>query len=311
MKIFIIKPSSFGDIVQALPCANALKQTYCGCEISWVVFSSWEALFKICGDVDKVIVWDKKRGLKGFFEVLKKVKKTEYDVIIDLQGLLRSAFLARFAKAKIKLGVPGMKEFSNLLIKEVSPKKACFNAIFRNLEPVCFLTGKIFKPEVNIKISNDIKERVEEILQNNGLCAEDFITLLPFARGKGKDWSLSNYCKLVDIITKKYTSMRIVILGLECNFGKIQSNKVIDLCGKTTTEELAGVLLKSKVAVGGDTGSMHLAAVLQTPSVFIFASSDIHTYIGRFSLIKNYSNPDNINDIKPERVFGEIEKWIK
>ncbi|GHT60515.1 lipopolysaccharide heptosyltransferase I [Endomicrobiia bacterium] len=352
MKILIIKPSSFGDIIQALPCANALKQAYCGCEISWVVFNNWEPLLKICCDVDKIITWDREKGLKGFFEVLKKVKKIEYDIIVDLQGLLRSAALAKFAKAKIKLGVPGMKEFSNFLIKEVYPKKSCLNATLRNLEPVHFLTGKIFKPEVNIKINDDIEKNVKKILQDNGLYVDchceqsynavknpkrinilpaktlkydkhqeasnkfskDFITLLPFARGKGKDWSIPNYCKLIDIITKKYTSMHIVILGLKCDFGKIRSSKVVDLCGKTTIEELAGVLLKSKVAVGADTGSMHLAAVLQTPSVFVFGSSDINEtspYIGHFSLIENYSNPDNINDIKPESVFAEIEKWIK
>jgi ADP-heptose:LPS heptosyltransferase len=317
MKILIIKPSSFGDIIQALPCASALKQAYYGCEISWVVFSDWESLFKICRDVDKIITWDRRKGLKGFFEVLKKVKKTEYDIVIDLQGLLRSAALAKLARAKIKLGVPGMKEFSNVLIKEVYPKKSSLNATLRNLEPVRFLTGKIFKPEVNIKIGNDIEKNVKKILQDNGLyadCHRDFIALLPFARGRGKNWSISNYYRLIDIITKEYTNMHIVILGLKRDFGKIRSDKVIDLCGKTTIEELTGVLLKSKVAVGADTGSMHLSAVLQVPSVFIFGSSDINEtspHIGRFSLIRNYNNSDNINDIKPESVFTKIKKWIK
>ena len=129
MKILIIKPSSFGDIVQALPCANALKLSYPGCEITWVVFKGWEDLISLCSDVDKTIVWDRKKGIKGFFEVLKIIRQTEYDLIFDLQGLLRSALLAKFAKGKNKIGVSGMKEFSNILIKEAYPENAKINLL--------------------------------------------------------------------------------------------------------------------------------------------------------------------------------------
>jgi ADP-heptose:LPS heptosyltransferase len=312
MKILIIKPSSFGDIIQALPCAYALKRAYCNCEISWVVFRDWESLLKICSDVDKIITWDRVGKLRAFFKVLKKIRETEYDVIIDLQGLIRSAALAKFAKAKRKIGVSGMKEFSSFLIKEIYPKKANINATLRNLEPVRFLTGKIFKPEVNMKIASDTDNI--NIMKNKKIFG-DFIAFLPFARGKGKDWGISNYCKLIDLVKTKYTNMQIVVLGLSSDFGKIQSDKILDLCGKTTIEELAGILLKSRVVIGADTGPMHLASVLQTPSIFIFgAASDINEtspYIGRFSLLKNEDNYDIISDIKPENVFVELEKWIK
>jgi ADP-heptose:LPS heptosyltransferase len=309
LKILIIKPSSFGDIIQALTCANALKQAYRDCEISWVVFKEWEILLKICPDVDKIITWDRKKGLKGFFEILNKVRETKYDIIIDLQGLLRSALLAKFAKAEIKIGVSGMKEFSGVLIKEVYPKKGNINATFRNLEPVCFLTGKTFKPAVNIKINST----ADNILLDNEVFG-DFISFLPFARGKGKNWDVSNYYKLIDLMQKNFINTKILILGSTADFRKIQSDKVIDLCGKTGIEELARILLKSKVAIGADTGPMHLSAVLKTPSVFIFGVSDIDEtspYIGNFSLLVNKNNSKNINDIKPESVFNEIKKWIK
>ncbi|MDR3071145.1 MAG: glycosyltransferase family 9 protein [Endomicrobium sp.] len=337
MKILIIKPSSFGDIIQALPCANALKLAYHACEITWVVFSDWEPLLKMCTDVDKIILWDRKKGLKGFWETLRQVKSVEYDLIIDLQGLLRSAFLAKFASAKIKIGVPGMKEFSSFLIKEVYPKRAMMNATLRNLETVRFLTGKTFSPKINIKISDESQKIAKIILRTNGLLKDtcsigldeknvfkqqcdkqeqisDFIALLPFARGKGKDWGVLNYHKLVDLIEKKYSNMYVVVLGSVQDFGKIQSNKVIDLCGKTGIEELASILLQSRVTIGADTGPMHLSAVLQRPSVFIFGSSNSNETspcIGNFSVVIDKNNPKNINAIKPESVFVEITKWIK
>jgi ADP-heptose:LPS heptosyltransferase len=346
MEILIIKPSSFGDIVQALPCANALKQYYSGCRISWVVFSNWESVLKICSDVDEIIVWDRKKNLRGFFETLKQTRRIKYDLIIDLQGLFRSAFLAKLSSAKIKIGVPKMKEFGNFLVRQVYSENKLMNATLRNLETVRFLTGKTFNPKVNLKLSSVSKRKAEHILKkevhkfcnskkNNsmledlddqmiGFCCnkiqqkvlksfENFISLLPFARGKGKDWSISNYHKLIDLIVKEY-GMRIVVLGAVESFGKIQSSKIVDLCGKTTIEELASILSKSKIAIGADTGPMHLASVLQIPSVFIFGASNVNETapcIGQFSLILNKDNPKNINDIKPETVFAEIKKWVK
>ncbi|MDR2666185.1 MAG: glycosyltransferase family 9 protein [Endomicrobium sp.] len=309
MKVLIIKPSSFGDIIHALPCAEAFKKIYCNCEISWVVFSMWTSVLRICPDVDKVISWSRRKGLIGFFEVLKKINEKEYDLIIDLQGLLRSALLAKFAKAKVKIGAPGMKEFSNLLIKEVYPQSANLNAMLRNLEPIRFLTGKNYHPEINIKVNSCM----DKILQDNKIFGE-FISFIPFARGKGKDWSVYNYHKLINLIKNEYFDMQIIVLGSIKDFGKINSNKVVDLCGKTSIEELAAVLLKSKVNIGADTGPMHLSAVLQVPSIFIFGASDInktYPYIGKSSLLWNKSSPKNIDCIEPNDVFIEIKKWIK
>ncbi|MDR3306261.1 MAG: glycosyltransferase family 9 protein [Endomicrobium sp.] len=309
MNILIIKPSSFGDIVQALPCANALKQAYSDCNISWVVFKNWEKILKLCPDIGEVIIWDRQRGIRGFLDVLRSVRQSEYDIIIDLQGLLRSAFLAKFAKAKIKVGVPGMKELSNLLIKEAYPEKADTNATLRNLETIRFLTGETFQHEVNIKINAD----VNRILNDNGV-SKEFIAFAPFARGKGKNWSVDNYHKLIGLIKRKFAYMQIVVLGAKSDFGGIQSNEVVDLCGKTSIEELAGVLSKSKAVVGADTGPTHLSAVLNVPSVFIFGRSDINEtapFLGRFSLLINKEDEDNISAVKPETVFLEIEKWIR
>ncbi|MCL2798749.1 MAG: glycosyltransferase family 9 protein [Endomicrobia bacterium] len=302
MKILIIKPSSFGDIVQALPCANALKLAYPDCEITWVVFKGWQDLISLCSDVDKIIVWDRKKGIKGFFEVLKTARQTEYDLIFDLQGLLRSALLAKFANGKNQIGVSGMKEFSGILIKEAYPENAKINATLRNLKTISFITKKEFPVNVNIKT------------ESNSLMDGNYISLIPFARGKGKDWNIENYFKFIDLIIKRLPGLKIAVLGSKSDYGKINSDKIIDLCGKTDIKQLASVLAGSKAAVGADTGPMHLSSVLQIPSVFIFGDSDINEtspYIGRFSLLINKDNPADINKVMPEEVFSEVEKWIK
>jgi ADP-heptose:LPS heptosyltransferase len=288
----------------------ALKKVYPGCNVSWVVFKQWEELLGIFPDIDNVIAWDRKKGISGFFFSLKEIKKTEFDLIIDLQGLMRSAMLAKMAKGKVKLGVPGMKEFGNLLITEAYPENAKMNATLRNLEPIRFLTGKDFPPEINIKINTDTLNKAGEILKEAGI-AGHFAAFMPFARGKGKDWSTENYLKLIDLVNEKYPSFDIVFFCSNDDYGKIKSDKVKDICGITNLQEFSAVLSKASVAVGADTGSMHLASILGVPSVFIFGDSDINEtapHIGKFSLLINKENRKEINKINPRDVFDEIIK---
>ncbi|MDR1695512.1 MAG: glycosyltransferase family 9 protein [Endomicrobium sp.] len=303
MKILIIKPSSFGDIVQALPCANALKLAYPGCEITWVVFKGWQDLISLCPDIDKTIVWDRKKGIKGFLEALKTVRQTGYDAVFDLQGLFRSALLAKFSESKNKIGVSGMKEFSGILIKEAYPENSKINATLRNLKTISYFTKRDFPAKANLKVESGA-----------AVTGGNYISLVPFARGGGKDWSIENYLSLINLISAKFPDLKITVLGSKSDYGKIKSGKVTDLCGKTDIKRLAQVLAGAKAAVGADTGPMHLSSVLQTPSVFIFGASDINEtapYIGRFSLLANKQNPEDLDKITPEEVFAEVEKWIK
>ncbi|MDR2860562.1 MAG: glycosyltransferase family 9 protein [Elusimicrobiota bacterium] len=313
MKVLIIKPSSFGDIVQALPCADALKRSFDNVHISWVAFNQWKDILKLCPDIDEIIGWDRTGGIKEFLRLIKFLRKTKYDFVFDLQGLLRSASLAKFIKADNKIGVSGMKELSNLLIKEVYPQNAKINATLRNLEIIRYAAKKVLEPAVNIKFDIETIRQSEKILTDAGIFG-DFIVLQPFARGKGKDWSIENYKKFIDLWVQNYPSVKIVVLGTQKDFGSICKDGIFDLCGKTDLKQLAAVLSKSKAAIGADTGSMHLAAMLNIPSVFIFGNSNINEtapYIGKFSLIINDKNHKDINKISPEKVFAETQKLIK
>jgi ADP-heptose:LPS heptosyltransferase len=311
MKILIIKPSSFGDIVQALPVANALKYGYPKCKITWVVFKGWEDLISLCPDIDETIIWDRKKGIAGFKDALKLAQKTQYDLIIDLQGLLRSAFFAKFAYGKEKIGAPGMKEFSNFIIDEVYPKSSKLNAALRNLEVVRYLDIGNFELKANIIVDDETIKSADKILSENKIGSR-FITIFPFSRGRGKEWSIENYKRLIKFFHNRFPEIQVVILGNSGGKGKIVYDNTVDICGQTNLKELAALLSKSSLSIGSDNGGMHLSCMLNTPSIFIFGASDANEtapYIGKFSLVK--SKNAKINGISVSDVFSKIEKWIK
>ena len=104
-KILIIKSSSMGDIVHALPVAYDIKKHFPDCELSWVVEESFTDIPKLSPYVDKLVVTAFRRWRKHIFSasvrgeiiaVRRALAEAKYDIVIDLQGLIRTAVVARW-----------------------------------------------------------------------------------------------------------------------------------------------------------------------------------------------------------------------
>ncbi|MCB4792504.1 MAG: glycosyltransferase family 9 protein [Elusimicrobia bacterium] len=326
MKILIIKPSSFGDIIHANPVIAALKKLYNDSHITWLVFDSFKDILALFPGLDNTIVWDRKGGIKEFARVVRLIRKEKFDLVIDLQGLFRTGLISFLSGAKEKIGVPGLKEFSNIFIREVYPENKNLNAIKRNLETVRYLSGQKINPEFNIKIPKEVKETGKNIIDNLKLGpGEKVIAMLPFSRGLSKIWPLAYYEELATLLLKEFEKTKIVILGNKSLPFKTSGERVMDLCGKTSIHELVVILGNSKVVIGGDTGPMQLAASLDIPVVMIFGGSDVNEtspVSKKLSILKKdypcspcRTSPickdfPCLKDIKPEEVLGKIKKWI-
>lgn len=325
MKILIIKPSSFGDIIQANPTLVALKKAYHKAEVSWLVFDKWQGIVKMFSDLDDTIVW--KRGLIGFFQTLKKIKEKKFDLVIDLQGLLRSAIIAKMSGAKQVIGVPGMKEFGWIFVKEVHPEKKKINATLRNLETVKYITNKDFDVQFNMNIPNEIEAPIAGLLNEKKVNnSHKLVALVPEARGKGKQWSAGYYNALISLLLSHDQNIRIILLGTGDSHEYSKGDFIVDLRSKTSIIEMAEVLKYVRVVIGGDTGPLHLASALNIQSIFLFGGSDINEtspYSQNSIVISKQYNCSPcrgrpkckdypcLQDIKPEEVFEQVKKWVK
>ncbi len=323
MKILIVKPSSFGDIIQANPVINAVKKQWPDAVIDWLVFKQWKQVVELFANIDNIRVWDRHGGLKAFFKILKECNGQNYDLVIDLQGLLRTAVFTKLLKAGQKIGVSGMKEFSYLLVKEPYKRNKKENAVIRNLNSLSYITHEKYQPEFEIdtdNISADIL-KIFDLKQSNKL-----IAFVPFSRGKTKTWKADNYTELAQMINNYDKDIKILLLGSVGDYGKIRYKNITDLCGKTDIKQLAKILSLCRFAVGADTGAMHLANAVGIKNAFIFGGSDINetSPYGNNSIIISAYLPCSpcrgrckfdtekcLNQIKPDKVFERIKKWIK
>ena len=274
MKILIIKPSSLGDIIQAAPVAAALRSVYPQAAVKWLVFKAWEEVIDLFPDVSGKIVWDRDGGVREYLRILKTVREEKCDLVIDLQGLARTAIIAGYSKAGKIIGVPGMKEFGWLLVEEVFPESANMNATLRNLETVRFLTGRKQEPVFNIRVPEDAVKGIEKILEQNGVGPQDrVIGFIPTSRGAAKTWPAGYYDDLARMVMKR-RDVKIVALGASGDGKELNNPEIIDITGRTSISALAAVLLRCSLVVGGDTGPTHIAAALGVPTIMIFGGSD-------------------------------------
>lgn len=323
MKILIVKPSSFGDIIQASPILQAIKSKWKDSLVDWLVFTQWKQVVELFSNVNDIKCWDRKGGIKAFFKVLKECNKEKYDLVIDLQGLLRTAIFCRLLKAKQKIGVSGMKELSWLFLKEPYRRDKNENAVIRNLNSLSYITKDKYVPCFDIKIN----ELPYDILNKYAIKKEDrIIVFIPFSRGKTKTWNINNYVTLAEKIKFTDNNIKIIILGSQKDYGKIKSDNIIDLCGQTNIKELAQILSISDIAIGADTGAMHLANAIGIKNIFIFGGSDIKETAPYGSNAKvitanlscspcrgkcKFENEKCLDQIKPDKVFESVKEWIK
>src|SRR3954462_13337553 len=120
-EILIIKPSSLGDIVHALQVATSLKTQREGLRISWVVRDIFAPIVRACEAVDRVYVFERLAGAKGFLRLTKELRKVKFDYVFDMQGLLRTGLMTSRVHAKHKVGRSDAREMSGLFYNEKVP----------------------------------------------------------------------------------------------------------------------------------------------------------------------------------------------
>ncbi|HEX2860509.1 MAG TPA: glycosyltransferase family 9 protein, partial [Lacunisphaera sp.] len=109
-EMLIIKPSALRDIVHGLQVAASIKVQKPEWRISWIVRDIFSPLVRSCSAIDQVFVFQRHEGARGFLRTMREVRKREFDLVCDMQGLLRTGLMTRWARGKRKVGRPDARE---------------------------------------------------------------------------------------------------------------------------------------------------------------------------------------------------------
>lgn len=278
-KILVIKPSSLGDIVHSLPFLNAIRDRFPKSEIHWVVARGLEGLLEGHPMISKLWIinkdnWKKIKNIKGTVselkDLFKSLKKEKFDIVVDLQGLLRSGVLAAATGASVRIGFSEAREGSRIFYTHRVKGGKDIHAVDRYLKIARFLGSDVADIKFPFPLSFS-----SQLSALSFQFQDEYAVFVPGARWRTKRWPSERFGELASIL-----SVKTLVVG-----GKSDtdiSNKVVNsskgnaisIAGKTNIKELIEIMRKAKFVVSNDSGPMHIAAALGVPVFAIFGPTN-------------------------------------
>ncbi|SHO80566.1 Lipopolysaccharide heptosyltransferase I [hydrothermal vent metagenome] len=328
MKIVIIKLSAMGDIIHSMVALEFIKKKITeNIKVDWIVEEGFKSILENNPNINNILSLNLKsikKDKKNIFKEIKKVKeysKNGYDIVIDAQGLIKSAITAKLISNKNSIIIG----FSKNSIREKIASKFydkhihidySANTIDRNVKVICGALGI----EVT---SKEIIEKQQFLFFKKEFNQIDFDSKYNIFV-IGSTWESRNYPKekFVEIANRLKTATYIS-WGTQEEHTKAlwmqQQSPYLQALPKVNLNELKEIIYHSNLLIGNDTGPTHMAWGLNTPSITIFGPTPINriyiTPINRAikskSKINHYKldkNDYSIRDISVDEVIRNIKK---
>jgi lipopolysaccharide heptosyltransferase I len=287
-RFLIVRLSSIGDIVHALPAAAALAETFPQAQIHWVVEKRHALLLKGNPHLHRVVVLDTLEWRKHltssptWHEIhagLAALRETRYDAALDFQGLWKSAVVAWLSRSSERIGFAKawLREPSAAVLytQKVSPRPRV-HVVAENLALAESLGARTQRWQFPLPANYEDDAYVDA--QLGALNAQTFIIVNPGGGWRTKCWSPQNYAALIRLweASRRET---IILTGSPAEENLI--NEIVRTAEAqrarylpTTLVQFIALARRARLFIGGDTGPMHLAAAVGTPIVGIFGPTD-------------------------------------
>lgn len=279
LKALILKPSSLGDVIHALPVARLLRQQRPGCEIHWWLGKDLLPLLEGDPDVSRLIPFNRRRWWApthptGLWQTVKQAREERYDLVIDLQGLLRSALFAWLARGAFTIGVMDRREggsaFYDVAVDRPGHKSHAVDWYLSVAKALGLETAMEFDW---LPVRSKVQAEISRKWPLNGAT---WIAMCPGARWENKQWPLGYFTDLTRKLLAARPDLQVVVIGgrEDERRGKVlhevSPDRVLDLTGCTSLSEMIEWIRVSALTITNDTGPMHVAAALKKPVVAFF-----------------------------------------
>jgi lipopolysaccharide heptosyltransferase I len=282
VKILILKPSSLGDVIQALPVLRLLKLHWPKARIFWWIDSALAPLLEADPDLAGLVRFERKRWVKPRYwpemcRSVRALREQDFDLVIDLQCLARSAVFAWLANGRQLVGLDSIREGARGFYDLAVPRRSF------HMHAVDWYLSVL--PRLGVPVHT----RFEWLPAQPAVAAEirrkwpgtaRWIALQPGARWQNKRWPVENFTELVRLLARRQPGARFAILGDQGDqlLGEIIAEaapeQCLNLCGQTSLLEMIEWLRRCDLLITNDTGPMHAAAALGRPLVALFGPTE-------------------------------------
>jgi heptosyltransferase-2 len=301
MKILIIQTAFIGDVILATSLIESVHATYPTAKIDFLLRKGNENLLQKHPFLNDILIWDKKNKYKSLFELIKQVRKSSYDAVLNLQRFGATGLLTAFSKAQLKAGFeknPFSWAFTHKYEHIITTNSTSPHEIERNSKVLeSIKINKVSKPK--LYPSKEDKDKIKELVQNDFICIAptsvwftkqfplhkwiDFIEKLLLEEKNSKNLpqnftiyllgapsDTENCQKIIDEIEEKRNKLKEINQN---NFNFKVNHKVENLAGKLSLMQSAALMEHAKLVLANDSAPLHLASSVNAPICAIFCST--------------------------------------
>jgi lipopolysaccharide heptosyltransferase I len=334
-RVALLKPSALGDIVHSLPVLTALRRRFPHAHLTWVVNRGYEPLLRGHPDLDDTLPFDRGaarggwgRALGYYRRFLSEMRQRQFDLIIDLQGLLRSGLMAVASGAERRVGLSSAREGAPWFYTDVVPVADydALHAVDRYWLVAEALGAGDLPKRFSVPVPDDARCWADEALQE---CPRPWVVVGPGSRWRTKRWPPDYFAVLARQAQQHFGGTVLFVGGgEETDLAEAIRSRLrgptCDLTGRTTLPQLAALLERADVVVANDTGPLHLAAALGRPVVAPYTCTSIRLTgpYGAFhgavettvwcqgSLLKRCKRLECMAELTPDRLWPTLHEAL-
>ena len=278
-KILIVLHGSIGDVTRALPLAPLLRRGFPRASLAWSVEPAAYPLLQGNPAIDEIILFDRRQWWRTFGPFLAAIRAGKFDLVLDLQRHLKSGIVSWASGAPQRLGFhpadskEGNGFFNNLHLDRFGDGIAKLDHYLKFADYLGISRAPL---EWTFALTADDEAAVERLLAP---VARAFAVLFVGARWRSKQWFPRQIAECAMRLQSEH-ALDVILLGgnqdrkLSDEAMAGADGRVLNLVGLTTLREAVGIIQRAKIAVGPDTGLMHIAAAVGTPVISLWGATD-------------------------------------
>ena len=282
-KILIVKPSSLGDVVQALPVLRLIKRHLPASEVYWWLESKLLPLLQGDPDLAGLIPfnrrgWARPGNWADLWRTVQWLRQQAFDWVIDLQCLARSGAFAWLANGKLLVGLDEPRELARGYYDLIAPRPSF------DTHAVDWYLGVL--PLLGVPVRSDFQWLpprpvvAAAVREKWPVGNAPWVLLQPGARWPTKLWPTEHFIELLRCLTRLNQDWRFAVLGaaedrpLGDAIARCAPERCLDLTGQLSLPEMVEWIRLSRLMITNDTGPMHVAAALGTRVVALFGPTE-------------------------------------
>lgn len=287
--ILIIKPSALGDIVFALPALATLRASFPQARIHWLVRKEFAPLLECVTGLDEIILFDRKllgkwwhsrQAFAEFRAFLKRLRNGQFDLVVDLQGLFRTAFFAWQTGCSQRFGMSQTREGASFFYtRRVLPPEGSIHLVDYYTRIVSEAGAATLCTDYPILPPAQAVETMNHKLSTAGLTGKPYAVLILGSAHTSKCWPTERFAAIARRLAAEY-GFTIIAAGSKSEQSLAQAVQqkaqipMVSLAGQTSIPELVALLKGARLVLSNDTGPGHIAAAMNVPTVVIFGHTN-------------------------------------